>query len=97
VPNTLKPASALKKVPKAQVQLRFLGSQLVQVLPVTAQTPDSCALVHSVLRRKGQPVPTNEMRIAARALKGGARLPTGDAPFAQIAAGHSRPIRQSRT
>jgi len=26
VPNTLKPASALKKVLKAQVQLRFLGS-----------------------------------------------------------------------
>jgi hypothetical protein len=25
---------------------RFLESQLVQVLPVTAQTPDNCALVH---------------------------------------------------
>ena len=34
---------------------RFLDSPRVEVVPVTAQTADSYALVYSGLRRKGQP------------------------------------------
>jgi predicted nucleic acid-binding protein len=63
---------------------RFLNSPRVEVLPVTAQTADSYALVCLGLRRKGQPIPTNDLWIAASALEHGAALLTLDAHFAQI-------------
>ena len=63
---------------------QFLDSPRVEVLPVTAQTADSHALVYSGLRRKGQPIPTNDLWIAASALEHGAGLLTRDAHFAQI-------------
>jgi tRNA(fMet)-specific endonuclease VapC len=63
---------------------RFLDSPRVDVVPVTAQTADSYALVYSGLRRKGQPIPTNDLWIAASALEYGAALLTRDAHFAQI-------------
>jgi tRNA(fMet)-specific endonuclease VapC len=63
---------------------RFLDSPRVEVLPVTAQTADSYALVYSGLRRKGQPIPTNDLWIAASALEHGAALLTRDAHFTQI-------------
>ena len=53
-------------------------------MPVTAQTADSYALVYSGLRRKGQPIPTNDLWIAASALEHGAALLTRDAHFTQI-------------
>ena len=63
---------------------RFLDSPRVEVVPVTAQTADSYALVYSGLRRKGQPIPTNDLWIAASALEHGAALLTRDAHFAHI-------------
>jgi tRNA(fMet)-specific endonuclease VapC len=63
---------------------RFLASPRVEVLPVTAQTADSYALVYAGLRRKGQPIPTNDLWIAASALEHGAALLTRDAHFGQI-------------
>jgi tRNA(fMet)-specific endonuclease VapC len=63
---------------------RFLDSPRVDVVPVTAQTADSYALVYFGLRRKGQPIPTNDLWIAASALEYGAALLTRDAHFAQI-------------
>ena len=63
---------------------RLLDSPRVELLPVTAQTADSYALVHAGLRRKGQPIPTNNLWIAASALEHGAALLTGDAHFAHI-------------
>ena len=62
----------------------LLDSPRVELLPVTAQTADSYALVHAGLRRKGQPIPTNNLWIAASALEHGAALLTGDAHFAHI-------------
>ena len=62
----------------------FLDSPRVEVVAVTAQTADSYALVYSGLRRKGQPIPTNDLWIAASALEHGAALLTRDAHFAQI-------------
>jgi len=56
----------------------------VDVLPVTAKTADSYALVYAGLRRKGQPIPTNDLWIAASALELGAALLTRDAHFSQI-------------
>ena len=63
---------------------RFLDSPRVEVVPVTAQTADSYALVYSGLRRKGHPIPTNDLWIAASALELGAALLTRDSHFAQI-------------
>lgn len=63
---------------------RFMESPRLEVLPITAETADSYALVYSTLRRKGQPIPTNDLWIAAGALEHGAALLTRDAHFAQI-------------
>ena len=63
---------------------RFLDSPRVEVVPVTAHTADHYALVYLGLRRKGQPIPTNDLWIAASALEHGAALLTHDAHFAQI-------------
>jgi tRNA(fMet)-specific endonuclease VapC len=63
---------------------RFLDSPRVEVVPVTAQTADSYALVHSALRRKGQPIPTNDLWIAASALEYGAALLMRDTHFSHV-------------
>ncbi|MBK9132810.1 MAG: type II toxin-antitoxin system VapC family toxin [Betaproteobacteria bacterium] len=63
---------------------RFLDSPRVEVVPVTAQTADSYALVYSGLRRKGQPIPSNDLWIAASALEHGAALLTRDAHFGHV-------------
>ena len=64
--------------------VRFLDSPRVELLPVTAQTADSYALVYSNLRRKGRPIPTNDLWIAASALEHGAALLTRDSHFGAI-------------
>jgi tRNA(fMet)-specific endonuclease VapC len=63
---------------------KFLNSSRVEVVPLTEQTADSYALIYANLRRKGQPIPTNDLWIAASALEHGAALLTRDAHFAQI-------------
>lgn len=63
---------------------RFLDSPRVEVVPVTAQTADSYALVYAGLRRKGQPIPSNDLWIAASAMELGAALLTSDRHFAHI-------------
>ena len=71
--------------PKNRAELaRFIESPRVEVLPVTAETADSYALVWLGLRRKGQPIPTNDLWIAASAMEHGAALLTRDAHFAHI-------------
>jgi tRNA(fMet)-specific endonuclease VapC len=77
--------AAGKRETKNRAELaRFLDSPRVEVLPITAQTADSYALVYAGLLRKGQPIPTNDLWIAASALEHGAALLTRDAHFAQI-------------
>jgi predicted nucleic acid-binding protein len=63
---------------------RFLDSPRVEVAPVTARTADHYALVYAGLRRKGQPIPTNDLWIAATALELGAAVLTRDAHFAHV-------------
>jgi tRNA(fMet)-specific endonuclease VapC len=59
----------------------FLDSPRVRVVPSGAVTADSYALVYAALRRKGQPIPTNDLWIAASCLEHGAALLTLDAHF----------------
>jgi tRNA(fMet)-specific endonuclease VapC len=64
--------------------MRFMASPRVEVLPVTVETADCYALVFAALRRKGQPIPTNDLWIAASALEHAAGLLTLDAHFAHV-------------
>jgi predicted nucleic acid-binding protein len=59
----------------------FLSSPRVVILPVGEQTADYYALVFRLLRRKGRPIPTNDLWIAATALEHGFALFTCDDHF----------------
>ncbi len=63
---------------------QFLNATRVQVVPSTAATADIYALVYAALRRKGQPIPTNDLWIAASSLEHSAALLTLDAHFKSI-------------
>lgn len=62
----------------------FINAPRVKVVPGTAATADLYALVYAALRRKGQPIPTNDLWIAASSLEYGAALLTLDAHFQNI-------------
>lgn len=63
---------------------QFLNVPRVKVVPSTVSTADLYALVYAALRRKGQPIPTNDLWIAASSLEYGAALLTLDAHFQSI-------------
>jgi predicted nucleic acid-binding protein len=63
---------------------QFISAQRVRVVPSTAATADLYALVYAALRRKGQPIPTNDLWIAASSLEHGAALLTLDPHFRNI-------------
>ena len=63
---------------------QFLDSPRLRVVPCGETTADNYALVFAVLRRKGRPIPTNDLWIAASALEHGAALLTLDAHFSGI-------------
>ena len=62
----------------------FLSSPRLRVVPIQMATADHYALVVAQLRRKGRPIPTNDVWIAASALEHGATLLTLDAHFSAI-------------
>jgi tRNA(fMet)-specific endonuclease VapC len=64
--------------------IRFLGSTRVIVQPVDETVTLAYASIYRQLRRKGQPIPTNDLWIAACTLASNAALITGDARFAGI-------------
>lgn len=63
---------------------QFINVSRVKVVPSTAATADLYALVYAALRRKGRPIPTNDLWIAASCLEHGAALLTLDAHFQNI-------------
>ncbi len=63
---------------------QFINAPRVKVVPSNAATADLYALVYAALRRKGQPIPTNDLWIAASSLEHGAALLTLDAHFKNI-------------
>lgn len=62
----------------------FINTPRVKVVSSTAATADLYALVYAALRRKGQPIPTNDLWIATSSLEHGAALLTLDAHFKNI-------------
>jgi len=63
---------------------QFIQSPRVKVVASTAATADLYALIYAALRRKGQPIPSNDLWIAASCLEHGAALLTYDAHFRAI-------------
>lgn len=54
------------------------------VLPVGFETAERFALVKESLRKKGRPIPINDLWIAAQCLETGAVLLSGDAHFKEV-------------
>ena len=77
-------AAGTREANNRTVLAKFLDSPRVELLAVTAATADTYALVYCSLRRKGQPIPSNDLWIAASALEHGAALLTRDAHFAYV-------------
>ena len=64
--------------------MRFLESPRVKLVSCGAATADSYALIYASLRKRGQPIPTNDLWIAASCLEYGAALLTLDAHFQHV-------------
>lgn len=62
----------------------FLSQDGVETLPVDAPVSHRYAELHQLLRRRGTPIPTNDMWIAAIALTHAVALYTRDAHFAEV-------------
>ncbi len=62
----------------------FLASPRVMLLPITGDTAGFYAHVCRQFRRKGKPIPTNDLWIAATALQRGFALFSHDRHFAEI-------------
>jgi tRNA(fMet)-specific endonuclease VapC len=62
----------------------FLASPYVSLLPVTLVTADRFARIAVSLRRKGRPLPTNDIWIAAHAMESGADLLSFDQHFEHV-------------
>lgn len=73
-----------KEADNRQELHQFLSSSRVTILPVNENTANYYANIYKVLRKKGRPIPTNDMWIAASALEHGCILCTFDTDFAHI-------------
>lgn len=62
----------------------FLASSRVEMLPLGSETAEHYARAFQSLRRKGRPVPTNDLWIAASALEHGYAVYTHDEHFQAI-------------
>ena len=62
----------------------FLASDRVKVYPVDRVTASYYATVYWALRRKGRPIPTNDMWIAASALEHGLAIFSYDRHFESV-------------
>ena len=63
---------------------RFMESPRVQLLTMGEVTAAYYARVYAALRRKGKPIPTNDLWIAASALEYGLRLFSYDGHFSEV-------------
>ena len=63
---------------------RFLDSDRVRLFSVDDGTADYYAIVYRNLRRKGRPIPTNDMWIAATALQHGLSVFSYDGHFQAV-------------
>lgn len=62
----------------------FLDEPYVEFVPVTLDTADRFGRIAAALRRKGKPLPSNDIWIAAHAMETGADLVSFDGHFAHV-------------
>ena len=62
----------------------FIDSARVTLFPIEENTAKYYAMIYANLRKKGAPIPTNDMWIAASALEHGLMLCSYDKHFTQI-------------
>jgi tRNA(fMet)-specific endonuclease VapC len=62
----------------------FLDEPFVELMTVTRTTADRFAAVSSSLKKKGRPLPVNDIWIAAQALEAGADLLSSDMHFGEV-------------
>ena len=62
----------------------FLANPFVTPLPVTLDTADRFGRIAASLRRRGEPIPTNDIWIAAQSMETGADLLSSDAHFGAV-------------
>ena len=62
----------------------FLRTPYVDLLPVTLVTADRFGRIAASLRRKGRPIPTNDIWIAAHAIESGSELLSFDKHFEEV-------------
>jgi predicted nucleic acid-binding protein len=63
----------------------FLASPRVEIVAVTEETAERYAAILDSLRRRGAPIPTNDIWIAASAMQVGSILVTTDPHFREVA------------
>jgi len=74
-----------KRRAKNETRLQaFLSQTGVVTLPIEGAVSHRYAEIHSELRRRGKPIPTNDLWIAALALEHGLMLYTRDVHFAEV-------------
>ena len=62
----------------------FIANPFVRVSPVTMVTADRFGRIAAVLKRRGRPIPINDIWIAAQAMETGAELVSFDRHFEAI-------------
>lgn len=73
------------KAQKNHIELsEFMSTSRVKVFSIEANTSKYYATIYSNLRKKGFPIPTNDMWIAATALEHGLMLCSYDKHFMQV-------------
>lgn len=63
---------------------QFLSSSRIRIFSVTNDTANFYSQIYTSLRKKGNPIPTNDMWIAAQSLEHGCTLCTYDKHFKAI-------------
>jgi tRNA(fMet)-specific endonuclease VapC len=62
----------------------FLGSPRVRLASITAETAGRYAVIYASLRSAGNPIPTNDLWIAASTMEHGTELVTLDGDFRHV-------------
>jgi tRNA(fMet)-specific endonuclease VapC len=62
----------------------FIANPFVRVVPVTMATADRFSRVASALRKRGTPIPTNDIWVAAQAMETGAELLSFDPHYEAV-------------
>jgi tRNA(fMet)-specific endonuclease VapC len=73
-----------KEKQNRQILDRFLAKPGVTILDATRETAEYFGLIKAALKKSGQPIPLNDVWIAAHALETGAALVTYDTHFAAV-------------